>query len=101
MRRGEVWWATLPDPAGTRPVVLLSRDRAIEVRNAVIVAAVSRTVRGIPTEVPLGKKDGMPRKCAVNTDVLFTVPKDFLRERMAVLACVSARGDPRPPRLRP
>lgn len=35
MRRGEVWWADLPAPVGRRPVLLLSRDRAYAVRNAI------------------------------------------------------------------
>jgi hypothetical protein len=43
MRRGEVWWAQLPSPAGRRPVVLLSRDTAYRVRSAVTVAPVTRT----------------------------------------------------------
>ena len=54
MQRGEVWWAELPSPIGRRPVVLLSRDEAYAVRNAVTVAEVTSTVRGIPVEVELG-----------------------------------------------
>ena len=40
MKRGEVWWAELPPPTGRRPVVLLSRDEAYEVRALVIIAPV-------------------------------------------------------------
>ena len=58
MRRGEVWWAELPRPIGRRPVVLLSRDEAYAVRNAVTIAEVTTTIRGIPVEVPLGPEDG-------------------------------------------
>jgi mRNA interferase MazF len=86
VNRGEVWWANLAEPAGRRPVVLLSRDRAIQVRNSVAVAHVTTVVRRIPTEVQLGQADGMPRPCVVNADVLYTVPKRLLAGRICVLS---------------
>jgi len=86
MRRGEVWWAELPAPAGRRPVVLLSRNEAYTVRELVTVAPISSRMRRIPTEVALGKEDGMPRPCAVNLDTLTTIPKRSLAERLTTLA---------------
>jgi len=86
MRRGEVWWAELPAPAGRRPVVLLSRSEAYAVRELVTVAPISSRMRRIPTEVALGKEDGMPRPCAVNLDTLTTIPKRSLAERLTTLA---------------
>ncbi|MEW6556968.1 MAG: type II toxin-antitoxin system PemK/MazF family toxin, partial [Elusimicrobiota bacterium] len=44
MKRNEVWWADLPKPIGKRPVVLLSRDEAYNVRNAVTIAQITTTV---------------------------------------------------------
>ena len=85
MRRGEVWWAELPLPIGRRPVVLLSRDEAYAVRNAVTVAEVTTTIRGIPVEVELGPEDGLPKKCVVNLDTIVTIRKDLLIERLAIL----------------
>jgi mRNA interferase MazF len=85
MRRGEVWWAQLPLPLGRRPVVLLSRDEAYTVRNAVTVAEVTSTIRGIPVEVELGPEDGLPKKCVVNLDTIVTIRKDLLIERIALL----------------
>ena len=70
MRRGEVWWADLPRPAGRRPVLLLSRNKAYEVRNAITVAEITTTIRKIPVEVELGKEDGMLKKCIVNLDTI-------------------------------
>ena len=70
MRRGEVWWADLPPPVDRRPVVLLSRDAAYRVRTAVTVVPVTRTLRDIPTEVPLDQKDDLPARCVVNLDDL-------------------------------
>jgi len=48
MKRGEAWWAELPSPIGKRPVLLLSRNEAYVVRNAVTVAEITTTIRGIP-----------------------------------------------------
>ena len=86
MRRGEVWWANLPQPSGRRPVLLLSRDAAYERRASITVAPITRTVRRIPVEVPLDHGDGMPAPCIVNTDDLITVPKTLLQERITVLS---------------
>ena len=86
MRRGEVWWAELPPPAGRRPVLLLSRNRAYRARANVTFALITRTARGIPTEVPLGQEDGMPVSCVVNADDILTAPKSLLAERITILS---------------
>jgi mRNA interferase MazF len=85
MRRGEVWWAELPAPLGRRPVLLLSRDEAYAIRNAVTVAEVTTTMRGIPVEVSLGLEDGLPKKCVVNLDTIATIRKELLAERITIL----------------
>ncbi len=86
MHRGEVWWAGLPQPIGRRPVLLLSRNAAYSVRTAVTVGIVTRTIRNIPVEVPLGKEDGMPTHCVVNLDDILTIPKSRLTERITILS---------------
>jgi mRNA interferase MazF len=86
MRRGEVWWGQLPPPSGRRPVVLLSRDSAYQVRSAVTVAPVTRTMRNIPVEVQLDTSDGLPSRCVVNLDDIATIPKTLIRQRIAVLS---------------
>lgn len=85
MRRGEVWWAHLPAPAGRRPVVLLSRNEAYAVRQLVTVAPVTTRIRRIPTEVPLGKAEGLPKPCVANLDVITTLPKAVLRDHISTL----------------
>lgn len=85
MRRGEVWWAELPQPAGRRPVVLLSRDEAYEIRELVTIAPLTTRVRNIPVEVGLGPEDGLPKRCVANLDTITTVPKADLRERISQL----------------
>lgn len=86
MKRGEVWGADLGAPAGRRPVLLLSRDEAYAVRALVTVAPVTTRVRGIPSEVPLGPEDGLPRACVANLDTITTIAKASLRERLTGLS---------------
>jgi mRNA interferase MazF len=66
-------------------VVLLSRNEAYHVRNAVTVAQVTTTIRNIPVEVPLDEKDGMPQKCVINLDTTATIRKSLLSERICSL----------------
>ena len=86
MKRGEIWWARMPLPAGRRPVVLVSRDSSYSVRASITVVEVSRTIRAIPTEVPLGKREGLPGRCAANADNLVTIPKTWLDTRIGPLS---------------
>jgi mRNA interferase MazF len=86
MKRGEVWWAELPKPAGRRPVILLSRDEAYQVRDLVTVAPLTTRVRNLPVEVTLGIQEGLPRSCVVNLDTVTTIPKKFLLTRVCWLA---------------
>ncbi len=92
MRRGEIWWADLPPPTGHRPVVLISRDEAYIYRELVTVAPVTRRVRGIPTEVPLGPEDGLPTSCAANLDSMTTVPKAALQRYIASLHLIKLQA---------
>ena len=78
MRRGEVRWHTFAVPDKRRPVLILTRNSAIGFLNALTVAPLTSTMRGIPTEVFLGRTDGVPADCAVNLDNLQTVPKAHL-----------------------
>ncbi len=85
MKRGEIWWAQLMPPAGRRPVLLLSRNEAYTIRELVTVAPVTTRMRHIPSEVPLGLEDGLPRPCVVNLDSITTIAKRSLQERLAPL----------------
>ena len=82
MKRGEVWWADLPPPVGSRPVVILTRDAVLHSIDSVVVVLVTRTVRGIPTEVVLGRRQGLPFQCVANFDNLLTVPRNRMRRLM-------------------
>ena len=76
----------MPRPGGRRPVILLARDSAYNVRTAVTVALITRTIRSIPVEVLLDKQDGLPAKCVVNLDVIMTIPIQSLSEQITILS---------------
>lgn len=76
--QGQIWWANLPEPEGWRPVLLLSRTDTLERRLYVTVAPLSRTARGLESEVPVGLDDGLPRAGVVLLENLFTVEHDLL-----------------------
>ena len=88
MRRGEVWWAELPRPVGSRPVVILTRDSVLRSINGVVVVLVTRTVRGLATEVVLGRRQGLPGRCVANLDNILTVPRDRLKRLMGSCGAV-------------
>lgn len=85
MRRGDVCWYTFKAPDKRRPVLILTRDSAIEVLHSVTVAPITSTIRSIPTEVVLTADDGLPDTCAANFDNLQTVAKSQIGDRIAHL----------------
>ena len=70
MTQFEIWWAELREPAGRRPVLLLSRPDAYTYLNKFIVAEITSTIRGIASEVVIGETEGLPKVCAINCDNL-------------------------------
>ena len=77
----DVWWVELPDPVGRRPVMLLGRTSAFAYLTRVLVVEVTTTIRGIPQEVSLGRREGLPRPCVANLDCMRTIPRESLRVR--------------------
>ena len=86
MKQYEIRWASLPAPAGRRPVLLLSRTRAYAYLNKVIVAEITSHVRSIPQEVPLGPREGLDRSSVASLDNVRMVDVDWLGERIGILA---------------
>ena len=75
MRRGEVRWYRFSTPDKRRPVLILTRNSALEFLGEVTVAPVTSTIREIPSEVRLTRAEGMPQDCAVNLDHVQTVTR--------------------------
>ena len=69
-------------------MLVLTRDEALPRLRNVVVALVTRTIRGLDTEVELGPADGMPVECAVSLDNLRTVPRALLTEPITRLGSV-------------
>src|SRR4051794_1081794 len=80
-----MWWVEHPG-AGRRPFLILTRQAAIPVLNAVLAVPATRTIRQIPTEVVLDAADGMPEECALSFDNLTLVPKELFRTRITRLS---------------
>ncbi len=89
-RRGDVWLAELDK---VRPVVILTRDPLAALLNAVIVAPITSTVRGLSTEVSVGAADGVRRESVANLDNVQLVGRSRLirrvgRARRATMAAI-------------
>jgi len=78
VKRGDVYWADLGEPAGRRPVCVVTRDAAIEVLTSVTCAPITRTIRGIRSEVAVGPDEGLPESSVVTCDNLVTLPRSIL-----------------------
>ena len=72
--RNELYWSDLGPPAGRRPLCVLTRDAAAAVLTAVTCAPITRTVRGIRSEVAIGIDEGLPEPCVISCDNIMTVP---------------------------
>lgn len=82
-RQGEVWWAEAEDKR--RPVLVVTRSEAVPVLTWIVVAPVTRTVRGIPTEVALGPAEGLLVDCAATFDNLQPIRRAFLTARAGAI----------------
>ena len=83
MRRGDIWFAATP--GGDRPVMVLTRDPVADRIGSVVVAALTRTERGLVSELRLTPADGVPADCVVNFDNLHTLPRETFRRKVAEL----------------
>jgi mRNA interferase MazF len=85
MQRGEIWFAATP--GGDRPVLVLTRDPVADRMGSVVVAALTRTRRGLISELELSAgDDGVPSDCVINFDNIHTLPRELLRRRVTLLS---------------
>lgn len=94
MKRGEVWWASLPAPAGSgpgmrRPVLVIQSNPFNESRIATVIVAVitsSLALAEAPGNVRVGKSDsGLSKPSVVNVSQVLTIDRSFLTERVRAL----------------
>ena len=85
MQRGEIWFAATP--GGDRPVLVLTRDPVADRIGSVVVAALTRTRRGLVSELELrADADDLPTDCVVNFDNIHTLDRSSLRRRVTQLS---------------
>ena len=84
MQRGEIWFAETS--SGDRPVLVLTRDPVAARIGGVVAAELTRTIRGIASELPLTAEDGVPVECVVSFDSINTLPRHAFRRRVAQLS---------------
>ncbi len=85
VNRGEIWMYTFRHPDKQRPVVVISRQEVIGLLHTVMVAPITSTIHGAPSEVVVGVAEGLKHDSAVNLDHVQTVDKSRLRRRIGHL----------------
>ena len=92
MQRGEIWFAAVPD-GGDRPVLVLTRDPVADRVDRVVVSALTRTRRGLVSELVLtSADDGVPSDCVASFDNLHTLPRAAFRRRLTTLSGARMAG---------
>ncbi len=98
LRRGEIWLHGFASPDKRRPVLILSRNDALSVMQTALVAPITSTIHGLPSEVVVDDRAGLKHTSAVNLDhvqcvrqrdlvqYLGTVSSSQLREVCVALA---------------
>ena len=94
MKRGEIRWYTFTLPDKRRPVLILTRNEVIDSLNEIIAVPITRTIRGLATEVVLTPDDGMPVISALNFDPI------ALAQRQRIAALLSSLPEERWPEVR-
>lgn len=94
MKRGEIWWASLPPPAGSgpgfrRPVLVVQSNPFNESRiSTIVVAAITSNLAlaDAPGNVRIGKSEsGLSKPSVINVSQILTVDRSYLTERVRTL----------------
>ena len=89
--RGEIWMFAFKRPDKVRPVLVLTRQQVIGLLNTVMVAPITSTIRGAPSEVVVGVEQGLKHTSAVNLDHVQTVAKSDLHQYVGRLSADQMR----------
>ena len=100
MKRGEVWWASLPAPTGSgpgfrRPVVVVQSNPFNQSRIATVIVAIitsNLTLADAPGNVRVGKSEsGLAKPSVVNVSQVITLDRDLLTQRVRGLPADAMR----------
>ena len=85
LRRGEIWQYRFKAPDKRRPVLILTRQEVLPLLNTAMVAPITSTIRGLPSEVPVGVDEGLKHPSAINLDHVQTVEQRHLHHYVGSL----------------
>lgn len=85
-RRGEIWQYRFRAPDKRRPVLVLTRQEVLPLLRTAMVAPVTSTIRGLPSEVTVGIEEGLKHDSAVNLDHVQTVEQQNLHHYVGSLS---------------
>jgi mRNA interferase MazF len=91
VNRGEIWLYRFKAPDKRRPVLILSRQEVIPLLHTVMVAPITSTRRGAPSEVPIGVNEGLKHDSAVNLDHVQTIERSRLVSFVGLLTAAEMR----------
>ena len=100
MKRGEVWWASLPEPAGSgpgfrRPVLLIQSNPFNDSRiSTVVIAAITSNLAlaEAPGNVRIGKAEsGLAKPSVVNVSQILTIDRSYLTQRVRAVPAETMR----------
>jgi mRNA interferase MazF len=86
VKRGEIWLYTFNSPDKRRPVLILTRPDVIPLLSTVMVAPITSTIRGAPSEVVVGIDEGLKSDSAVNLDHVQTIAQAALHHYVGSLS---------------
>ncbi len=101
MKRGEIWWASLPAPTGSgpgfrRPVVVVQSNPFNQSRIATAIVAIitsNLALEGAPGNVRIGKSEsGLSKPSVVNVSQLYTLDRKLLTQRVRGLTSEAVRA---------
>lgn len=92
VNRGEIWMYRFKAPDKRRPVLILTRQEVISLLHTVMVAPITSTVYGAPSEILVGPDEGLKRQSAINLDHVQTVERSRLASYVGALADAKMRA---------
>jgi mRNA interferase MazF len=90
--RGEIWMYAFRPPDKRRPVLILTRQQVIPLLHTVMVAPITSTIRGAPSEVVVGTAQGLKHDSAINLDHVQTVEQARLEQFVGTLTPAQMRS---------
>lgn len=101
MKRGEIWWASLPAPTGSgpgfrRPVVVVQSNPFNQSRIATTIVAIitsNLALEDAPGNIRIGKSEsGLSKPSVVNVSQLYTLDRELLTQRVRGLPAEAIRA---------